>query len=187
MFIVSIIFFYTLPASLIFLQGIGLERLSMNARSTRVVVPFILRDGAVMLISASLSWLLEFSILLPLDIVSITPIAALIIVYLCDLAVHRIFFKHSESRLIRERLFSGGTVIFALYQAFTYIELIAILVSALVSMLVWSFMLCAVKRRVEESNVSSQWKNAPLLLISMGLIALALYAWDVAWLTPALL
>ena len=187
MFIVSIIFFYTLPASLIFLQGIGLERLSMNARSTRVVIPFILRDGAVMLISASLSWLLEFSILLPLDIVSITPIAALIIVYLCDLAVHRIFFKHSESRLIRERLFSGGTVIFALYQAFTYIELIAILVSALVSMLVWSFMLCAVKRRVEESNVSSQWKNAPLLLISMGLIALALYAWDVAWLTPALL
>ena len=187
MFIVSIIFFYTLPASLIFLQGIGLERLSMNARSTRVVIPFILRDGAVMLISASLSWLLEFSSLLPLDIVSITPIAALIIVYLCDLAVHRIFFKHSESRLIRERLFSGGTVIFALYQAFTYIELIAILVSALVSMLVWSFMLCAVKRRVEESNVSSQWKNAPLLLISMGLIALALYAWDVAWLTPALL
>ena len=116
MFIVSIIFFYTLPASLIFLQGIGLERLSMNARSTRVVIPFILRDGAVMLISASLSWLLEFSILLPLDIVSITPIAALIIVYLCDLAVHRIFFKHSESRLIRERLFSGGTVVFALYQ-----------------------------------------------------------------------
>ena len=187
MFIVSIIFFYTLPASLIFLQGIGLERLSMNARSTRAVIPFILRDGAVILISASLSWLLEFSILLPLDIVSITPIAALIIVYLCDLAVHRIFFKHSESRLIRERLFSGGTVIFALYQAFTYIELIAILVSALVSMLVWSFVLCAVKRRVEESNVSSQWKNAPLLLISMGLIALALYAWDVAWLTPALL
>ena len=152
MFIASIIFFYTLPASLIFLQGIGLERLSMNARSTRVVIPFILRDGAVMLISASLSWLLEFSILLPLDIVSITPIAALIIVYLCDLAVHRIFFKHSESRLIRERLFSGGTVIFALYQAFTYIELIAILVSALVSMLVWSFVLCAVRRRVEESN-----------------------------------
>ena len=187
MFIASLIFFYTFPASLVFLHGIGLERLSMNARSTCAVIPFILRDGAVMLISASLSWLLEFSILLPLDIVSITPIAALIIVYLCDLAVHRIFFKHSESRLIRERLFSGGTVIFALYQAFTYIELIAILVSALVSMLVWSFMLCAVKRRVEESNVSSQWKNAPLLLISMGLIALALYAWDVAWLTPALL
>ena len=77
MFIVSIIFFYTFPASLVFLHGIGLERLSMNARSTRVVIPFILRDGAVMLISASLSWLLEFSILLSLDIVSITPICAI--------------------------------------------------------------------------------------------------------------
>ena len=187
MFIASLIFFYTFPASLVFLHGIGLERLSMNARSTRVVIPFILRDGVVMLISASLCRLIEFSLLLPLDIVDITPIAALIIVYLCDLTLHRILLKRTESRLIRERLFSGGTVIFALYQAFTYIELIAILASALVSMLVWSFVLCAVRRRVEESNVSAQWKNAPLLLISMGLIALALYAWDIAWLTPALL
>ncbi|UTC57103.1 hypothetical protein ABK01_01705 [Treponema sp. OMZ 305] len=187
MFIASLIFFYTFPASLIFLHGIGLERLSMNARSTRVIISFILRDGAIMLIAASLSWLLEFSLLLPLDIVSITPVVALIIVYLCDLVLYRILLKRTESRLIRERLFSGGTVIFALYQAFTYIELIAIVLSALASMLVWSFILCAVKRRVEESNVSAQWKNAPLLLISMGLIALALYAWDIAWLTPALL
>ena len=51
MFLVSLIFFYTFPASLVFLHGIGLERLSMNARSTRVIIPFILRDGAVILIS----------------------------------------------------------------------------------------------------------------------------------------
>ena len=185
MFIASLIFFYTLPASLIFLQGIGLERLSMNARSTRAVIPFILRGGSLMVASASISRLLEYYILEPLGIISLTPVIALITVYLCDLALHRIFFRRMESQLIRERLFSGGIVIFALYQAFTYIELIAILLSALTSMLVWSFILCAVKRRVEESNVSAQWKNGPLLLISMGLIALALYAWDIAWLMPA--
>ena len=187
MVIASLIFFYTFPASLIFLHGIGLERLSMNARSTRVIIPFILRDGVLMLISASISWLLEFSILLPLGMVSITPIAALIIAYLCDRALHRTLFRKIEIRPIRECLFSGGTVIFALYQAFTYVELIAILMSALASMLIWSFVLCAITRRLEESNVSTQWKNAPLLLISMGLIALALYAWDIAWLTPAFL
>jgi len=187
MFIASLIFFYTFPASLIFLHGIGLERLSMNARSTRVVIPFILKDGVLMLISASISKLLEFYILAPLGIVGITPIAALITVYLCDLVLHRTLFRQTETRLIRERLFCGGTVVFALYQAFTYIEMLAILISAVVSMLVWSFVLCAVKRRVEESNVSTQWKNAPLLLISMGLIALALYAWDIAWLTPLFL
>ena len=187
MFVVSLIFFYTFPASIIFLQGIGLERLSMNARSTRVVIPFILRDGAVMLIAASISWLLEFSVLSPLDIVGITPIAALIIVYLCDFALHLTVFRKTEMRLIRERVFCGGTVVFALYQAFTYIELITILISALVSMIVWSFAIYAITRRMEESAASTQWKNAPLLLISMGLIALALYAWDIAWLTPAFL
>ena len=174
MFIVSLIFFYIFPASLIFLHGIGLERLSMNARSTRVIIPFILR-------------LLEYYILIPIGIAAITPVAALIVIYLCDLVLQRTLFRQVETRLIRERLFSGGIVIFALYQAFTYIEMIAILVSALVSMLLWSFVLCAVKRRIEESNVSAQWKNAPLLLISMGLIALALYAWDIAWLAPSFL
>ena len=187
MIIASLIFFYTFPASVIFLHGVGLERLSMNARSARVVIPFILREGLLMLISASIMWLLEFSILLPLGIVGITPIAALITVYLCDQVLNRTLFRQQETRLIRERLFLGGTVIFALYHAFTYIEMIAILLSALVSMLIWSFVLCAVKRRVEESNVSTQWKNAPLLLISMGLIALTLYAWDIAWLTPLFL
>lgn len=182
MFIASLIFFYTLPASLIFLHGIGLERLSMNARSTRVIIPFILKDGVLMIVSASISRLLEFYILTPLGIVELIPVVALITVYLCERILHRILFGHTEHRLIREHLFSGGTVLFALYQAFTYIELITILVSALISMLLWSFILCAVKRRVEESNVSTQWKNAPLLLISMGMIALALYAWDIAWL-----
>ena len=187
MFIASLIFFYTFPASLLFLHGIGLERLSMNARSTRVIIPFILRDGALMLISASISRLLEYFILIPIGLVAITPVVALIVVYLCDLGLHRTLFRQTETRLIRERLFSGGAVIFALYQAFTYIEMIIILVSALASMLMWSFILCAVKWRVEESNVSAQWKNAPLLLISMGLIALALYAWDTAWLIPSFL
>ena len=187
MFIVSLIFFYIFPASLIFLHGIGLERLSMNARSTRVIIPFILRDGALMIISASICRLLEYYILIPIGIAAITPVAALIVIYLCDLVLQRTLFRQAETRLIRERLFSGGIVIFALYQACTYIEMIAILVSALVSMLLWSFVLCAVKRRIEESNVSAQWKNAPLLLISMGLIALALYAWDIAWLAPSFL
>ena len=84
MFLVSLIFFYTFPASLVFLHGIGLERLSMNARSTRVIIPFILRDGAVILISASIGWLFEFYILLPIGIVVITPLAAMLFVYLCD-------------------------------------------------------------------------------------------------------
>ena len=187
MFLVSLIFFYTFPASLVFLHGIGLERLSMNARSTRVIIPFILRDGAVILISASITWLLEFYILLPIGIVVVTPLFALLFVYLCDLVLQRTLFQQTEVPLIRERLFCGGIVVFALYQAFTYIEMIAILVSALASMMIWSLVLCAVKRRVEESNVSAQWKNAPLLLISMGMITLALYAWEIAWAVSALL
>ena len=185
MFILSLIFFYTFPASLIFLYGIGLERLSMNARSHRVIIPFILKSGALMLIAAPLSYSFGFYILTPIGLAALTPLLSLIIIYACELVFIRVFPGRYENRLIRERLFAAGTVIFALYQACSYLELIVILLIALAGMLLWSFVLCAVKRRVDESHVSAQWKNAPLLLISMGIIALALYAWDIAWLIPS--
>lgn len=180
MSIPALIFFYTVPASLIFLYGIGLERLSMNARSNRVVFPFILKTGVLMLASASITRLVLVYILAPAGLNFLMPIVSLVIVYLCDTVLYRIFPQEKQHR-IRERLFACGTVIFALFHAFTYIELLVIILSAAFGMVIWSLVLSAVKCRVDESQVSTQWKNAPLLLISMGMIALALYAWDSAW------
>ena len=87
----------------------------------------------------------------------------------------------SETGLVGERIFTGGTVIFALYHAFNYIELAIIILCSVLSLGLWSFILYAIKQRVDESSMSAQWKNAPLLLISLGIVALALYAWDMVW------
>lgn len=180
MSILSLIFFHTFPFSLIFLHGIGLERLSMNARSSGVIFPFILRSGALIVIAASISKLFGLYILSAIGLEALTPLCSLMIVYCCEMIINRIL-KDTGAQSVRERLFAGGTVIFALYHAFSYTELIVIICCALVSMLLWSFILCAIRQRVDESNVDTQWKNAPLLLIGMGIIALTLYAWDIAW------
>lgn len=191
MLILFFIVFYTLSSSLIFLHGIGLERLlitarSLNVRSMRIVMLFTLKDGALMLCASSISWLLDCYVFAPLGITAITPFFALITVYLCDAGLQRLLFKEMRRWLSRERLFSGGVVIFALYQSFTYIELLTIVVSALISMLLWTFALFAIKLRIEQSTCPTRWKNTPLLLISMGIIALALYAWNGTRIIPAL-
>ena len=187
MFILFLIFFYTFPASLIFLHGIGLERLSMNAHSKRVILPFTLKISVLIFSAAAISWVFGSYILSPIGLTALIPIFTLITIYLCETALHLIYFDNGERRNIRERIFAGGTVIFALYHAFNYLELIGIIFSALLSMIMWSYILYAVKQRIDESKMSSQWKNAPLLLIGMGIIALALYAWDRAWVTSFLL
>lgn len=184
MLILSFFFFYTFSASIIFLHGIGLERLSMNARSAHVIIPLILKSGLLIMVAASISWLFSVYLLSPIGLSILTPLVALIITYLGEIGVNRLFSGKTEIRLIQERVFSGGTVLFALYHAFSYGELLIIVITSLLSICIWSFILCAVKRRIDESTVSAHWKNAPLLLISMGCIALALYAWDAVWIIP---
>lgn len=180
MFIMSMIFFYTLPASMLFIHGLGLERLSMNVRSSRVILPFLRNAALVMISAASVSWLLGIYLFSPLGLSFLIPFFSLLIVYGCEYGITRIMPEsdRSESGLTGERVFAGGTVIFALYHAFHYIDLAVIIVCSIVSLCIWSFVLSAIKRRIDESSMSAQWKNAPLLLISMGIIALALYAWD---------
>lgn len=186
MLIISFIFFYTFPSSVIFLHGIGMERLSMNARSIHTLLPFILRDGILILFAASISWLITSYVFTPLGITTLMPLFALLIVRLCDFGLQYLPFRHMKKRMTGEQLFSGGTVIFALYHAFTYIELLAIILSAIIGMILWSLVLYAVKLRIEQSTVLLQWKNTPLLLMSMGMITLALYAWDGTLFTPLL-
>lgn len=186
MLIVSFIFFYTFPASVIFSHGIGMERLSMNVRSIHTLIPFILREGVLILCAASISWLITRYVFTPLGITTLMPLFTLLIIHLCDFGLQYVPFRHMKKRLKGERLFSGGTVIFALYHAFTYIELLAIALSALVGMLLWSLVLYTVKLRIEQSTVPPQWKNTPLLLMSMGMITLALYAWDGTTFAPLL-
>ncbi|MGP1431992.1 MAG: hypothetical protein ACTTI6_05880 [Treponema sp.] len=183
MFIVSLIFFYSFPASMLFIHGLGLERLSMNVRSSRVILPFLLKAALVMLCAASISWVLSLYFFPLLRLSFLMPVCSLLIAYGCEQGISLIMPDHAvnETGLMGERIFIGGTVLFALYHAFNYAELVVIVLCSVLTLGVWSFVLYAIKRRVDESSMSAQWKNAPLLLISLGVVALALYAWDMVW------
>lgn len=182
MFIASLIFFYTFPASMLFIHGLGLERLSMNVRSSRVIFPFLLKAVLVMLCAASISWALSLYLFPLLRLSFLMPVCSLLIAYGCEYCIGLVMPAPAvtETGVMGERIFIGGTVLFALYHAFNYIELAIIILCSVLSLGVWSFILYAIKRRVDESSMSAQWKNAPLLLISLGIVALALYAWDMA-------
>ena len=86
MLILSFIFFYTFSASVLFLHGIGLERLSMNARSAHVILPFLFKSGILITGAASISWLLGVYLLDPFGLSVLTPLVSLIITYLGERA-----------------------------------------------------------------------------------------------------
>ncbi len=182
MYSASLIFFYMVPASLIFIHGIGLERLTMSARSERTALRFILKNAAFMLPAASLCWLFMQYILAPIGLLFLTPLFSALLLYFGEHLTAYLF--RTPPKLLQERLFSYGAVLFALYYAFSYWELLIIILSACAGMMLWTLILYAITLRIDESKMSSRWKNAPLLLIAMGIIALSLYAWDNAWIMP---
>ncbi len=175
--ILFLLFFYTIPASLFFIYGIGLEQLILNIRLKSFCLDFIGKSMIQMLSAASLIWLIQSHPILPVTFTFLLPIVAGCILFLCEIGLQFLFTKTVIPR-IQERIFSYGTVFFAFYFAFSYLEVIIIIVSACLGLLIWSLILYSIALRMDETKISAQWKNAPLIFIAMGIISLALYAWN---------
>ncbi len=170
-------FFYTIPASLFFIYGIGVEQLIANTRLKSFCFSIIGKNMIHMVSAASLIWLMQAYIVLPVRFSFILPIFAGCIVFFSEIIIQFFFTKTLEPKLY-ERVFSYGTVFFTFFFACSYAELLIIIVSACFGLMIWSFILSGVMVRMNETKVTEQWKNAPLIFVTMGIISLALYAWN---------
>ncbi|MGP1594128.1 MAG: hypothetical protein ACTTH8_02645 [Treponema sp.] len=177
-----LIFFYTFSASLIFIYGIGLERLSHTVHSGAWYSKKLLVDYAVIVVCASGVRLL--AALLPNALLFTIPLIAAALFYGGKVGIDRLF--NQTPAVVGEKTFSFALILFSVYYSGTYMETLIIIISGIGNLVLWSCIFCSIKKRVESANIRQQWKNAPLLLIGMGAAGLALYAWDSAWLTSVM-
>ena len=180
MTMLSLMFFYTIAASIIFTYGIGLERVCINIRLRLSWTQIIGQNLALMFCAATCSWILQLYIARFIRVFFLMPILIGLVVYTCEYMLQRFVFKNKYKKR-EERLFTCGTIYFALYYALSYVELLVIIISACINMIIWTYFLHSISLRIDDSAVQRQWRNTPLLLISMGIITLALYAWDSSW------
>lgn len=177
-----IAFFYSLISPFMFIYGIGLERLAILSGNSLNHLHFYLKNLIFVFLSSTLSYFLFNFCLKPLHITFIFPLILLAILFFFEKGVvylYQGFINYSVQIAEHEKVFTFGTVIFALYESASYIEVLLIVAISFLSMIFFHAILKAIRKRIDVFDIENRWRSLPLLLISFGIITSALYFIDV--------
>ncbi|AGT44922.1 hypothetical protein [Treponema pedis] len=174
------VLFYTFASSLIFVYGIGLERVFIHSENKTGLYVFILKTLAKLFLSVSVLWFINIYVLLPIGANFILPVISVLILSLLETADNILFSKFSTPEK-KETVFSWALVFFILYEAGSYTEAVIIIGSACTGLLIFSQILNAIKQKTEEGNAHGEIKAYTLVLLGMGFLTTAFYVTDISW------
>lgn len=177
---IATILFYTFSCSAVLVYGLGMEKTLFESRpGTR----FMLRIPGIVLdigLSVTALWFLVTGILLPHNASFLIPMATLLVCGIVHTLV-TVFLPDTRTPASGERLFFFGTVFLAISEAISFIDALAIVAASILSFCVTTMLMLAIRERVATSRIQADWKGTPLVLVSMGLLCIALYACDASW------
>jgi electron transport complex protein RnfA len=177
---VETILFYSFSCSAVLLYGIGLEKSIFESRPGAHF--FRQFPGLIIetLVSTILIWYLDRTILLPFDVPFLVPMT---IILVCGIVhtIAAVFIPSARNPASGERIFFFGTVFLATNEASSFVESLLIVGSCILSFYLTTIMLNAVRERMSTSRIQADWRGTPLVLVSMGLLCMVLYAGDVSW------
>ena len=177
---IETLLFYTFSCSAVLVYGLGMEKtLFESCPGTR----FMLRIPGIVLdtgLSITALWFLVTGILLPYNVSFLIPMTILLVCGIVHTLV-RVFLPDARAPASGERLFFFGTVFLAISEAVSFTGALLIVAACILSFCVTTLLMLAVRERVATSRIQADWKGAPLVLVSMGLLCVALYASDASW------
>ncbi|MGP1439752.1 MAG: hypothetical protein ACTTJ3_03315 [Treponema sp.] len=173
--------FYILISPFMFVYGVGLERLSILSGNTLNHLHFYLKNIIFVFLSSSVSYFLFHFCINPLHISFLFPLIIVAILFFFEKGVIYLydgFVANTTQVAEHEKVFTFGTVVFALCESTSYIEVLLIVAISFLFMLFFHTMLKAIRKRIDVFNIENRWKSLPLLLISLSIITSALYFID---------
>lgn len=177
-----IIFFYIFISPFMFIYGIGLERLSILSANNLSHLHFYLKNFIFVFLSSTASYFLFNFCLKPLHLFFISPFVFTFILFFFEKGVLYLYEGLLDATVQiaeHEKVFTFGTVIFALYESVSYIEVLLVISISFLFMLFFHITLKAIRKRIDIFDIENRWKSLPLLLISFGMITSAFYFIDV--------
>lgn len=176
----EVFFIYAVSCSTLLFFGIGLEKTFFATELKDVFSPSLPSFFFNAIATVSAMWFLLSTVLVPYGLESLAPMLAIfisgIVQTFISLVVPRAYLAPTG-----EKLFLFGTVLLALYQAESFSSALIVVCASLVSFSLLSVLLLAIRDRSASGNARVDWKGAPLALVSLGLMFIALYSADVSW------
>lgn len=177
---IETLLFYAFSCSAVLVYGLGMEKTLFESRpGSRFMlrIPGIVLDTGLSVIAL---WFLVTGILLPYNVSFLVPMAILLVCGIVHTLV-TVFLPDARSPASGERLFFFGTVFLAISEAVSFTDALVIVAASIIAFCITTMVMLAVRERVATSRIQADWKGTPLVLVSMGLLCIALYACDASW------
>jgi len=176
--------YYSFASPFIFIYGIGLERLCILSNNTMTHFHFYAKNFAFVFVATSFAYIFFNFIAYPLHFTFFFPLFLMTLLFFLEKGVDYLYegFIFANKPIAQnERVFTFGTVIFSLYEATTYLELLIIVFLSFALLFILSVLLRSIRKKMDAFNVENKLKNLPLLLITLGAVATAFYFLDVLY------
>jgi len=177
---IDTLFIYAISCSTLLVYGIGLEKVFFETHPYKTFTHSIPSFFLETIITITSVWFFSTKFLLPLGLISLVPISVILI---CGI-VHsfiQIIIPHGSQQQAGEQLFFFGTILLSVFEADSYIDSLLIVCGSLLSFTIFTFILFSIRERMASGHPHTDWKGAPLILVSMGLLCIVLYTADISW------
>lgn len=174
-------FHYFFFSSAILIYGIGMNRATVISEKPDHNYLKFIKMILVVAITSVVSFITVKFLLEPCRISELYPFTSLMIYFIVSL-LFEILFRTATKINLAEFIVSILCVLLAVGESCSILECLVISAAAVLSFIVITPILFSIRKRIEIANPLEDFKNSSLLLISLAMIILISYVWNVSWL-----
>lgn len=177
----DVVFFYSVSCSILWAYGIGLEKSFFDSRSGSRFMARMPANLAITLVSVLASFKLQSRLIQPFDLGELMPMTTVLIASIAQTVVYAVLPANVRDSSTGERVFFLGTVFLAVSEGSSLTAALLIALSAVIAFWISTTLLFSIRERIASAEVRADWRGAPLILASMGLLAVVMHSADVSW------
>ncbi len=178
---VDSIFYYFFYSSAVLLYGIGLKRTVIPAATTGHWMLSYFKVLISTSFSGFICWLITRYLLVPVRMTELMPFICVLIVLAFSVffeALIRITAKTSTAEISVSLL----SVILAVNESSSMLEATFFSACCISAFFLYTPVLSTIQKRISFSGHSRYFKSGSLLFITVAVILIVLFSWDVSWL-----
>ena len=173
--------YYIFLSSTVLFYGVGINRVAEIGFKTNINVTFYVKFILSIFISAVLSWLVTYCILLPIGSIELFPITTFLI-YVCINTFLEALVRITTGKSTSEFILSFAIILLSIFESSSIINTILICGSCLAAILILVPFIIAFRKRVYPNEKYISEKYYAVFFIFLAIMVIIFSIWDISWL-----
>jgi Na+-translocating ferredoxin:NAD+ oxidoreductase RnfA subunit len=174
-------FVYIFVSSTTLVYGLGFKKLIILSENPRHMIAYCLKSLLSITASISLTWVMANYTLAAFNMAEIYPFFAVLFTIFFSMIFQRFIFSSFKIDTAEFTL-TFLTVILAVAEGIDFSNAMIIGISSCIAFYLLIPFLSAIRKRFQLLAIPTDLTTGALVFISLALIILALYSWNVSWL-----